>query len=52
MSRQEIIEFEYENMRRSRNSGRLSREFRDMTNQELYSYVCKKWEIEAAGSCS
>lgn len=52
MSRQEIIEFEYENMRRSRNSGRLSREFRDMTNQELYAYVCKKWEIIIKGDKS
>lgn len=44
MSKQEIIQFDYDNMRKSRNEGRLAGKYSDMTNQELWEYVCKKWE--------
>ena len=49
MSKQEIIEFDYNNMRKSRNEGRLSSQYREMTNSELWEYVCKKWEQMLAG---
>ena len=32
MSKQEIIQFDYDNMRKSRNEGRLSGKYSDMTN--------------------
>ena len=49
MSKQEIIEFEYNNMRKSRNEGRLAGKYSEMTNQELWEYVCKKWEAMLLG---
>lgn len=49
MSKQEIIQFEYDNMRRSRNEGRLKGQYSEMNNQELWDYVCKKWESMLKG---
>ena len=44
MSMQEIITMEYDNLRRGRNNRSLKPQYNGMTNDELYAYVCQKWE--------
>lgn len=44
MSKQEIITMEYDNLRRARNNRSLKSQYNEMTNDELYAYVCRKWE--------
>ena len=49
MSKQEIINMEFNQLRTARNKRSLKGEFNRMTNDELYAYVCAKWNERIAG---